>query len=91
MKVGFVTTYSAKHPAGLERCTLDLLISVLNKDRQNQYLIYTKQGSGLAGSLAGVEHPNFKVIEIGFGSFWKEFGLFFAPKSAPASTNADRI
>jgi len=58
-----------------------LLISVLNKDRQNQYLIYTKQGSGLAGSLAGVEHPNFKVIEIGFGSFWKEFGLFFAPKS----------
>ena len=81
MKVGFVTTYSSKHPAGLERCTLDLLISVLNKDKQNQYLIYTKQGSGLAGSLAGIDHPNFKVIEVGFGSLWKEIGLFFASKS----------
>ena len=77
MKIGFVTTYSATHPAGLERCTLDLLRAILLEDKFNQYYVYTKKGSGLTSLLAG--YQNARVIEIGLGKFWKEIGLCFAP------------
>ena len=79
MKIGFVTTYSAKHPAGLERCTLDLLKAVFSQDHENQYYVYTKKGSGLAVLLAG--YCNVRVIEIGLGKFWKDIGLFLAPRA----------
>lgn len=79
MNIGFVTTYSAKHPAGLERCTLDLLKAVLAEDKENQYLVYTKKGSGLAQLLSG--YSNARVIEIGFGKLWKDIGLWFAPRA----------
>lgn len=81
MRIGFVTTYSAKHPAGLERCTLDLLVSILNADKNNMYLIYTKKDSGLAQVLQDVDNKTFQVVEVGFGMLWKEFGLFFTPRA----------
>lgn len=79
MKIGFVTTYSAKHPAGLERCTLDLLKAILAQDKVNQYYVYTKKGSGLAVLLS--LYQNARVIEIGLGKFWKDIGLFLAPRA----------
>lgn len=79
MNIGFVTTYSAQHPAGLERCTLDLLRAVLSSDRGNRYSVYTKKGSGLGEMLS--EYRNVRVVEIGFGKFWKDIGLFFAPRA----------
>ncbi len=79
MKIGFVTAYSEKHPAGLERATLDLLKSVLDLDKENTYLVYAKKGSGLAPLLS--PFPNVRVVEVGFGKLWKELGLFFAPKA----------
>lgn len=77
MKIGFVTAYSAKHPAGLERCTLDLLKAVLAEDRKNQYIVYVKKGSGLRSLLS--QSPQVRVVEVGWGKLWKDFGLFFSP------------
>lgn len=79
MRIGIVTTYSAKKSAGLERATLDLLKSVLEQDKNNQYLIYTKKGSGLVGFLS--DYDKARVIEIGFGKLWKDIGLWFAPRA----------
>lgn len=79
MKIGFVTAYSVQHPAGLERATLDLLKAVLTQDVNNEYLIYVKRGSGLGRFLSGYSHA--RVVEVGFGKFWKDIGLFFAPRA----------
>lgn len=82
MKIGFITSYSSKHPAGLERSTLKIIESIVTQDNtQNEYIIYTKMDSGLAGDLGHVKKNNFKIIEIGFGKMWKAVGLFFAPKA----------
>lgn len=79
MKIGFVTAYSSKHPAGLERCTLDLLKATLAQDSVNQYYVYTKKGSGLSEVLS--PYQNVRVVEVGFGKLWKDLGLFFAPRA----------
>lgn len=89
MKIGFVTIYSAKHPAGLERCTLDLLKAIFLQDKQNQYFIYTKKGSGLSSLFSN--YQNVRVIEIGLGKFWKEIGLFFAPRADTYVFNGPQV
>lgn len=79
MRIGFVTAYSSKHPAGLERATLDLLKAVLELDRANEYLVYTKKGSGLGPLLSSF--PNVRAIDVRFGKLWKDLGLFFTPRA----------
>lgn len=79
--IGFVTTYNAKAPAGLERSTLKLIKSFIINDQDNFYRLYTKKGSGLAGELADLKAANFSVVEIGGGKLWKGLGLLFAAKA----------
>jgi len=82
MKIGFVTAYSSKNPAGLERATIGLLKSLLKNDQKNEYVIYTKNGSNLKEDLGEETYcAKYNVVEVGFGSLWKEIGLFFSIKS----------
>lgn len=80
MKVGIVTSYAAKQPAGLERFLLDLL-AVLDISSGFEYVVYVKKGTGLAGILKENNILNINVIEVGFGKLWKDIGLFFAPRA----------
>ncbi len=79
MKVGIVTSYAVKQPAGLERFLLDLLRE-LDSLKDNEYVVYTKKGSGFASVLDDEGVSNISVIEVGFGKLWKDIGLFFSPK-----------
>jgi len=90
MKIGIVTTFNADNPAGLERCTLDLIKSILSRDASNKYLIYTKKNSGLKKSLESTSN-NFQIIEIGWGKFWKDIGLFFAPRADKYVFNGPQV
>jgi len=81
MKIGIVTTYKINQPAGLERSILNILRSILNYDTGNEYIIYTKKSSGIKDDLAKVVSRHFQTIEIGWGKFWKDIGLFFSPQA----------
>lgn len=80
MRIGIVTSYTTKQPAGLERFLLDLL-RVLNDSKDNKYTVYIKKGTGFAGVLKENNILNVGVVEAGFGKLWKDFGLFFAPRA----------
>lgn len=80
MKIGIVTGYAAKNPAGLERFSLDLL-KALAPSASVQYTVYTKKGSGLPDIFAANGIADVPVVEVGFGKLWKDLGLFFAPRA----------
>ncbi len=78
MKIGIVASEISNHPAGLERYLYELISHLINEDRKNEYVIYVKSNSK---KLRHLSNDNTKIIEVGFGKFWKEIGLFLAPKS----------
>lgn len=79
MKIGIVTSYASNHPAGLERFLLDLL-GALDRLSGAEYVVYTKKGTGLETILKKNNIFNIDVVEVGFGKFWKDLGIFFAPR-----------
>jgi glycosyltransferase involved in cell wall biosynthesis len=42
--------------------------------------VYTKKGAGLADILKRKNITRISVVEVGFGIFWKDIGLFFQPR-----------
>lgn len=79
MIFGIVASYNKNKPAGFERTTLGILKSVLEADKENYFIIYTKKGSGLKQLLA--DFSRARVVESTFGPVWKDIGLFFARRS----------
>ena len=80
MRIGIVTSFAAKQPAGLERFLLDLLQALENLSGVD-YVVYTKKGAGLADALNGMGIKNIPVVEVGFGKLWKDIGLFLEPRA----------
>lgn len=80
MRIGIVTSYATKQPAGLERFLLELL-RALDVSVGIKYMVYVKKGTGLAAILKENDILNVDVIEVGFDKFWKDIGLFFAPRA----------
>lgn len=80
MKIGIVMSYVAKNPAGLERFSLDLL-KALNVSTDIKYTVYIKKGTDFAKILLDNGIANVDLVEVGFGKFWKDLGLFFAPRA----------
>lgn len=77
-KIAFVTGFSTKQPAGLERYLVDLLRSF----EQDQWLagnltVYTEEK--VSSNLA-VE-TSLSVLPVKGGIFWKDLGLFLAQKA----------
>lgn len=70
--------YDEKKPAGLGRYIFDLAKSLIENDKENEYFIYLKKKPSKFPELSG---NNWKIIVLGWGRLWMEFGLFFAPKS----------
>ncbi len=82
LKVGIVTSYSSKRPAGLERFLIDMLRSFDNlKDDSIEFYVYARASSDLKEVLEREHIQSIKVIPVGFGQLWKEIGLFFTSKS----------
>lgn len=80
MRIGIVTSYATQQPAGLERFLLDLLCA-LDSLSGAKYVVYTKKGTGLAAILKENSIFNIDVVEVGFGKFWKDIGLFFTSRA----------
>lgn len=80
MKIGIIASNISQSPAGLERYLYELVASLASIDKANEYLIYVKSDTGQFQSILK-DNINAKVVEVGWGSLWKEIGLFFAPKS----------
>ncbi len=82
MTIGIVTGFSLKHSAGLEQFLIGLLEGLeFARPEGVEYIIYTSKSSDIEEVL--IEHAltSFRVVRLGFGSFWKQFGLFFAPRA----------
>ena len=79
MKIGIVTSYAPNQPAGLESFLLGLL-GALNTSKKISYVVYTKKGGGLRAVLQKHRITRISVVEVGFGKFWKDIGLFFQPR-----------
>jgi glycosyltransferase involved in cell wall biosynthesis len=78
IKIALVTGFSTKQPAGLERYLVDILRSF----EQNQWLagnltVYTEEK--VSSNLAA--ETSLSVLPVKGGMFWKDLGLFFAPKA----------
>lgn len=79
MKIGIVLhPYDEEKPAGLGRYIFDLANSLIENDKENEYFIYLKKKPLKLPEFSG---NNWKIIILGCGKLWMEFGLFFAPRS----------
>lgn len=82
MKIGIVTGFSLKHSAGLEQFLMGVLEGLeAVRPEGVEYLIYTSANSDIEKALVEHHLTSFRVIRLGFGSFWKQLGLFFAPRA----------
>lgn len=79
MTIGIVTSYAPSQPAGLENFLLGLL-GALDTSKKMSYVVYTKKGAGLRDALEKHRITHIPVVEVGFGKFWKDIGLFFQPR-----------
>jgi glycosyltransferase involved in cell wall biosynthesis len=82
MKIGIVTGFSLKHSAGLEEFLLGLLEGLEHvRPTDVEYLLYTSSRSGIEGALRERGLRSFQVVPLAFGKWWKQGGLFFAPRA----------
>jgi len=79
MKIGIILhPFDEDKPAGLGRYIFDLTKNLVESDKDNEYIIYLKNRPRNKLSFNG---ENWRVEVLGFGKLWRDFGLFFAPKS----------
>ncbi len=79
MRIGIVLNpFEEKKPGGLGWYVLELTRAILEIDRKNQYLIFTKRKPKKNPDFAG---NNWKIIPLGFWKLWRELGFLFAPKA----------
>lgn len=80
-RIAFVTGFSGKRPAGLERFLIELLKAMDGEPQAGDITVYTKKGNGLKQAFEKEKIQNIRLLEIGFGKLWKDIGLFFARKA----------
>ncbi|MFC1757090.1 glycosyltransferase family 4 protein [Patescibacteria group bacterium] len=79
MKIGIILhPFDEKKPAGLGRYILELTKNLVESDSKNEFIIYLKNKPKNPITFSG---NNWHVEVLGFGKFWRELGLLFAPKS----------
>lgn len=78
--LAFVTGYNGNRPAGLERFLIELLKAMDALPEASKVTVYTKKGNGLKEAFLRENIQHIQIEEIRFGKFWKDIGLFFAPK-----------
>ena len=83
MKVAVVTGYNSKKPAGLERALIELLRGFDTENTQGniEYMVYTSASNDLDTVLESEGIHTIKVVKVKGGKYWKNIGLFFAPKA----------
>lgn len=89
--IAFITGYNGNRPAGLERFLIELLKAMDTLPEASFVTVYTKQGNGLKEALVKENIRTIKIQEIGFGKFWKDIGLFFAPKKDITIFNGPQV
>jgi glycosyltransferase involved in cell wall biosynthesis len=68
MKIGIVLhPYGEKHPAGLARTIFEFTKGMLERDHQNEYLIYIKSSTAPVPDLPGT---NWRLHRLGEGRLW---------------------
>lgn len=78
MRIGYILhPYGEKHPSGLARYAVELLRALLEIDKENEYLIFTKGER----SLPELPRKNFQYIPLKSGIFWREQGLPNMPRA----------
>ena len=79
MKIGIILhPYGENKPAGLGEYIFELTRSLVEADEKNEYLIFLKSRIKDSPIFRG---KNWQVYIIGFGSLWRDLGLFFAPRA----------
>lgn len=81
MKIGIVTSFASKNPAGLERFFIDLIKSIDVALEADECVVYCSSGSDLDEVFAQHGVKNIRVVKVGGGVLWKHIGLFFVEKS----------
>ncbi|PIR57966.1 MAG: hypothetical protein COU71_01265 [Parcubacteria group bacterium CG10_big_fil_rev_8_21_14_0_10_38_31] len=78
-KIGIILhPYGEGKPAGLGRYILELTKSLVENDKENEYVIYLKKKPKIMPEFMS---SNCRVEILGFGRLWRELGFFFAPKA----------
>ncbi|MCR4283771.1 MAG: glycosyltransferase family 4 protein [Parcubacteria group bacterium] len=79
MKIGIILhPYGEGKPAGLGRYILELTKSLIENDKDNEYIVYLKEKPKIMPEFIT---SNWRVEVLGLGRFWREIGFFFAPKA----------
>ena len=79
MTIGIILhPFGENKPAGLGRYIFDLTKSLIENDQENKYIIYLKNKPRVLPVFLG---DNWRIEILGFSKFWRDLGLFFAPKS----------
>lgn len=78
MKIGIILhPYGEKKQTGLGEYIFELTKRLVESDKRNEYVIFLKSGFSEPPVFNG---DNWRVRVLGWGSFWRDLGLFFAPR-----------
>lgn len=78
-KIGIILhPYGEGKPAGLGRYIFELTKSLIENDKDNEYIVYLKHKPKVMPEFVT---SNWRVEVLGFGRLWRDIGLFFAPKA----------
>ncbi len=78
-KIGIILhPYGEGKPAGLGRYIFDLTKALIENDSKNEYIVYLKKKPSDLPQFSGF---NWKVEILGFGRWWRDIGLFLAPRA----------
>lgn len=84
MKIGIILhPYGEQKSAGLAEYIFELTKNLIANDQTNEYLIFLKPLDKARGriKLPEFHSDNWRVVSLGFGRWWRELGLFFAPRA----------
>ncbi|MDP7366532.1 MAG: glycosyltransferase family 1 protein [Candidatus Pacebacteria bacterium] len=77
MKIGIILhPHGEDKPSGLGRYAYELTKALLEIDKKNEYIIYTKREASL-----DFEGSNWRTVSLGFGKLWRDIGFLFREKS----------
>ena len=89
MKIGITLyPYGENSPAGLAIYIFDLTKALVENDPNNEYIIFLKENPK---NRPVFSVDNWKIYVLGYGSFWRSVGFWFAPKADVYIFNTPRL